>query len=282
VGVLPNGNLITGSDANAALYIFSDADGQSLGSALSKIPYTYQTGNPQYIFATVNSQVYGAQVAGGTFGQFSNSGAFTPIPNLVAAGVTAYYGIWADPANNNLIASSSKGLIEINPVSGTYRVINGGVFPDGVTVSPDGKTVYAEVGGGISAYDVTTGALIKSYATGHSPDGTGVISGGSFNGDLIINDNDGTVLLLDPVTSVETIIANNGTRGDFVSADTNNGTLFLSQTEEIERLSCGAGCSIGGPPPPPPSAPEPGTLLLVSAGVGALTLLRRRITCSQR
>lgn len=278
VGVLPDGNLITGSFANAALYIFSDADGQTLGSALSKIPYTFQTGNPQYIFATVDGEVYGAQVGGsGTFGQFSNSGAFTPIPNLAAAGVTADYGMWADPANNDLIASSSKGLIEINPVSGTYRVINASVFPDGVTVSPDGQTVYAEVGGGISAYNVTTGALIKSYATGHSPDGTGVISGGNFNGDLIVNDNDGTVLLLDPVTSVITIIANGGTRGDFVSADTNNGTLFLSQEEQIARLSCGVGCSIGAPPP---SSPEPGTMFLVAAGFGALTLLRlrRRIT----
>ncbi len=280
VGVLPDGDLITGSDANAALYIFSDADGQGLSNALSKIPYTYQTGNPQYIFATVNGQVYGAQVSGGTFGQFSNSGAFTPIPNLTASGVTAYYGMWADPANNDLIASSSKGLIEINPASGTYRVINASVFPDGVTVSADGGTVYAEVGGGISAYNVTTGALIKSYATGHSPDGTGVISSTSaLNGDLIINDNDGTVLLLDPVTSAETIIADNGTRGDFVSADTNNGTLFLSQEEQIARLSCGVDCSIGLPPPPPPaSTPEPGTLLLVAAGFGGLTLLRRRIT----
>ena len=85
VGVLPNGNLITGSYANAALYIFADTDGQTLSSAISKIPYSYQTPNPQYIFATVNSQVYGAQVDGGTFGQFSNTGAFTAIPNLLSA-----------------------------------------------------------------------------------------------------------------------------------------------------------------------------------------------------
>ena len=270
VGTLPDGNLITGSYANAALYIFADSDGQTLSSALSKVPYTYQTGNPQYIFATVNGQVYGAQVTGGIFGQFSNTGSFTPIPNLAAAGVTAYYGIWVDPANNDLIASSSKGLIEINPVSGTYRVINAGVFPDGVTVSPDGTIVYAEVGGAIAAYNTTTGALIKTYATGHSPDGTGVITGGNFSGDLIVNDNDGTVLLLDPVTSAITIIANSGTRGDFVSADTNNGTLFLSQNEEIARLSCGPNCSIGSGP----SVPEPGTFILIATGFGALALVR--------
>jgi hypothetical protein len=272
VGVLPDGNLITGSYANAALYTFTDADGQTLGSALSKIPYTYQTGNPQYIFATVNGQVYGAQVAGGTIGQFSNTGAFTPIPNLASAGVKAFYGMWADPANNDLIASSSKGLIEINPTTGTYRVINASVFPDGVTVSPNGATVYAEVGGAISAYSVSTGTLLKTYATGHSPDGTGVISGGSFNGDLIVNDNDGTVLLLDTATSNITTIASGGSRGDFVSPDTNNGTLFLSQQESILRLACAPDCSIGSTS----GTPEPGTLTLLAAGFGALALLTRK------
>lgn len=277
VGVLPDGNLITGSYANSALYIFADTDGQTLGSALSKIPYTYQTSNPQYIFATVNGQVYGAQVAGGTFGQFSNTGVFTPIPNLASAGVTAYYGMWADPANNDLIASSSKGLIEINPTTGTYRVINGSVFPDGVTVSSDGKTVYAEVAGAIAAYSVSTGALLKTYTTGHSPDGTAVIAGGNFSGDLIVNDNDGTVLLLDPVTSTITTIAMGGSRGDFVSPDTNSGanygTLFLSQQESILRLSCGSDCSIGSQPATPA---EPGALTLLAAGCGVLALLSRK------
>ncbi len=141
VGVLANGNLITGSAFNNNIYIFSDTDGQTLSSALSTIPYTNQTSNPQYIMATVNGTVYGAQVNGGAFGRFSTTGAFTQIPNLVAAGVTAYYGMWTDSANNHLIASSSKGLVEIDPVAGTYRVINSGLFPDGVTVSPDGTVL---------------------------------------------------------------------------------------------------------------------------------------------
>jgi hypothetical protein len=49
-----------------------------------------------------------------------------------------------------------------------------------------------------------------TYSTGHRPDGTGVISGGNFNADVIVNDNDDTVGLLDPTTSTFVIIANGG------------------------------------------------------------------------
>jgi hypothetical protein len=63
---------------------------------------------------------------------------------------------------------------------------------------------------------------------GHAPDGTGVIAGGALAGDINVNDNDGTVGLIDPSTGTETIIASGGTRGDFVSPDLTNGTLFLA------------------------------------------------------
>jgi DNA-binding beta-propeller fold protein YncE len=156
-------------------------------------------------------------------------------------------------------------------------VINASLFPDGVTVSPDGATVYVENGGTVQSYNLTTGALIHTFNTGHSPDGTGVISGGSFNGDVIVNDNDGTVGLLDPTKANGdpgqfVIIANGGTRGDFVSADTTNGTLFLSQNDQVARLSCGPDCSIGSTPPPT-ATPEPATFGLIGAGLMTMAVL---------
>ncbi|MGH9470097.1 MAG: YncE family protein [Terriglobia bacterium] len=278
-GIAPDGNVITGSLLNTKIYVFSDVDGQTLASALTSVPYTCQTGNCNFAMTTAGGQVFGAQAAGGIYEHFANDGTFSPIPNLQAAGLRSNFGMWGDPVNGHIISASNEGLVDIDPVAGTFRVIRAGLFPDGVSVSPDGTIAYVEViaDGTVQSYNIATGALIATYSTGHSPDGTGVISGGSFNGDVIVNDNDGTVGLLDPTTSTFTIIANGGTRGDFVSPDVSNGTLFLSQNEQVARLSCGPNCSIGGGPPPS-SVPEPGELLLFGTGLaGLLVLLRPKL-----
>lgn len=269
-GILPNGNVITGSLSTDKIYVFKDVDNQTLADALIATPYTFTTGNPNYAMTTAGGQVYGAQLFGGAYEMFHNDGSHTALTGPIA-GVPDYLGMWGDPVNGHIISASYQGLIDINPADGSYRVINSGLFPDGVTVSPDGKIVYVENGGAIQSYDYTSGALINTYFTGHSPDGTGVISGGKFNGFVVVNNNDGTVGLLDPTTSAFDIIADGGTRGDFVSADRNNGTLFLSQYDQVARLSCGAGCTIGT------TVPEPATWSLMIVGLGALGgMLRRR------
>jgi hypothetical protein len=279
-GILPDGNVVTGSafvgtPGVGTTYIFKDTDNQTLSSALGATTYTYTTSNPQYAIATAGGQVYGAQAFGGIYEHFDNSGARTPIAGLPTS-LRSYLGMWGDPVNGHIISSSNEGLIDINPLTGTVRVIVAAPnCCDGVTISPDGKTVYAETGGTIVSYNYATGTFLQTYAVGHAPDGTGVISGGKLNGDVVINNNDGTVSLLDPTTGVVTQIATGGTRGDFVSPDTSNGTLFLSQNERIDRLSCGKGCSIGGGGGGT-GVPEPATLALFGLGLAALGLRRRR------
>lgn len=129
-GILPDGNLLTGSLLGTKIYIFSDVDGQTLASALTSIPYTCTTGNCNFSITTAGGQVYGAQADGGTFLHFADNGSSTPIPNLQAAGLTAFFGIWSDPLNGHLISSTNKGLADIDPVAGTFRIINASVFPD--------------------------------------------------------------------------------------------------------------------------------------------------------
>ena len=276
-GIAPNGDVITGSLLNTSgaggpsIMVFKDVDNQKLTDALFSPAYSCITGNCNYAMTTAGGQVYGAQAQGGIYEHFNSDGTFTPIPNLEADGLRDNLGMWGDPVNGDIITTSNEGLVEINPVAGTFRVINGSVNGDGVSVSPDGTVAYVEVGGAINAYNIATGALLKTYAAGAAPDGTGVISGGKLNGDVIVNGNFGTVGLLDPTTSSFTIIATGGTRGDFVSPDTSNGTLFLSQNEAVDRLSCGPGCSFSGP-----TVPEPATYALFGAAFTSLILACRR------
>jgi hypothetical protein len=286
-GILPNGNVVTGSafgDATARILVFKDVDNQKLSDALISTPYVFGTNNPQYAITTAGGQVYGAQVGnnGGNsvYEQFHNDGSKTVLtivdatdPTNAAKNATDFLGIWGAP-NGHIISASNQGLIDIDPVALSYRVINPNPRPDGVSVSPDGKTMFVEEFGNIDEFRISDGVLLSSFSgNGHAPDGTGVITGGKFNGDIVVNDNDGTVGLIDPTVGTETIIAHNGTRGDFVSPDTSNGTLFLSQQEEIARLSCGPGCSIGSTPT---STPEPATMALFGIGLVGLGVIRRR------
>ena len=238
-GVL-NGKIIspsafTGGSFTGTVYVFNDVDNQMLSSAIAQSPYTAQTGNPQFAMTTAGGQVYGAQAMGGVYEHFNSNGTFTPIPNLQGDGLSSFLGMWTDPMNQHIISASNMGLVEIDPVAGTFRVIMPGLFPDGVSVSPNGQVAYVAISNGIGAYSISTGTQLNFFSIGHGTDGTGVITGGQFNGDIVVNNNDGTVGLLNPTNGNYTTIADNGTRGDWVSLDTNNGSLFLSQQERIDR-----------------------------------------------
>ena len=275
-GVDSKGHVITGSVGDRNVYVFNDVDNQTLASAISSTHYVDQTGNPNIAMTSLNGHVYGAQLqcCGADYREFFDDGTSAPLPGAVNAsgGLTNYLGVWGDPSSGLLFAASNSGIAKINPLTGAFTVIDPGVFPDGITVSPDGKTLYAEVGGGISAFNASTGAFLQSYSVGHSPDGTGVIVGGLFNGQVVVNNNDGTVGLLNPVNSDYTIIAEGGTRGDFVSPDRTNGTLFMSELDAVYRLSCGPNCSIGSNP----GVPEPASWALMLLGFGAMGAALRR------
>ena len=256
-----NGTVLVSDYNTGRRYLFTDTDGQTVGSAL----HTYSSNSSTQAYASTGGKLYGTQ--DGRFVQFAADGSVDHTLTGVSAG--PYLGMVGTPAGH-IIATSNVGLINIDPAgnagTGSYTMINAGLFPDGISLSPDGTTVIAENGGVIQTYDAVTGVLISTYGTSGNPDGTGVIGGGTFNGFIVANTNNGKIDLIDPTLGTYVTIADGGTRGDYTAPDP-NGTLLLDYSEGVYRLSI-AGGSIGGG-----SVPEPASLLLLSAGV---SLVRRK------
>jgi hypothetical protein len=262
-------NVLVDDFANSTLYVFNDVDGQTPGSALTTHS-GFNSGANGY--ATLNGIAYGGN--GTQYGSFTSTGVFTPLS--ITGLPEPQWGLAADSVTGELIASTvGGGLIAINPTTNTFRTIVPGLTNiDGVSVSPDGLTAYIEVNGSVRAYNVQTGALIKTLASpggSYAPDGTGVISSSNaLNGQVIINDNFGNVYLANPVANTITLIGSNANeRGDFTSPDFSNGTLLMVYSDQIERLSCGAGCAIGSTPSPS-SVPEPSSVFLIGTGLAGL------------
>ena len=236
--------------SHGLLRSYADVDGQTYGSALNSVSFPGAVN-----IADAGGQTYATQlnVAGGLY-QVSNSLGLTPVS--VTGGFTPSYGFAGNPVTGHLLAygtgSAGTGVYDINPLTGANTLIVAGSGFDGVSVSPDGTTVYVENNGNsILGYNIATHAQVFSASSTPQPRRNRRDFGGLFNGYVIANNNDGTVSLIDPTGATQTIIASGGTRGDFTSPDTNNGTLLLSEYDFSYRLAAPGG-TFGAAPNPPP------------------------------
>jgi WD40 repeat protein len=258
---LSNGNLAVIDFQDGLLKTYADVNGQTYGSALSSISLPSAVN-----IANAGGQTYATQrgVANGLY-SVSNSLGLTPVS--VTGGFTPVNGLAGNPVSGHLLAegngSAGTGVYDINPHTGANTLIVLGSDFDGVSVSPDGKTVFIESNSNsILGYDIATHALVFIASSSHLPDGTGAIAGGLFNGDVIANNNDGTVSLIDPTTNIQTIIASGGSRGDFTSPDTHDGSLLLSEYGFMYRLNAPGG-AFGG-------VPEPTSLTMFGIGIAGM------------
>ncbi len=162
---------------------------------------------------------------------------------------------------------------------GISRITLGGVVTsfttggqyDGLSVDVSAGILYAANSGNGHVYGFRisdSATVFDSGAIAGGIDGIAV-GQGILAGNLFVNTNGGTLVEVNTASLAQTVIADSGSRGDFVTADP-NGTLLLTQGTEILRLTAPTGASFGG------DTPEPGTIATMLAGLGALAFARRR------
>ena len=269
----PDGHVIATNYTTRELRRFNNVDGQTYTSALNSATINFGSGVPGYGAVSVGGKVYYASGFGGGYYEVDQTTlALTPL--ALTTPTTPYLGLWANQITGHLLSSSYSGLVDINPLTGVVKVVTTETGFDGVTVSSDGTKVYGALsasGGTIKGFDIATGAVILNAVVGHGLDGTGMISGSTFNGYIVAVNNDGTLGLIDPATGIETVIATGGARGDFAGVDLINGQLFASYSDQTYRIGIKGGVIGGGGP-----VPEPAAWMMMIVGFGlAGTMLRR-------
>lgn len=137
IAVNSDGNVIVNMSAlDGKNYVFSNTNGQTLGSALSST----SGANYPAAYATANGSVWGSTgFNSGQLIKLDNAGNTVATYNIPVA-----LGLWTNPVNGHLIGSGYSGLVDIN-VSGvtpTFTIIPNTPYVDGVSVSPDGLTAY--------------------------------------------------------------------------------------------------------------------------------------------
>jgi hypothetical protein len=256
--LLSGGVMVTDYPGNLRI-LPNDANGQDASAVADARKY----GNHDAVgLAQLGSAIYMTDQAVGDLDLINANGSPNRMVNTSLPDVT---GITPDPYTWHLYVSQSNfnTIVEIDPTNGSATTFATPTFPDGLYLSPDGNTLYAAANDHILGYNVATKALIFDSGPVGNVDGI-VLGSGIEAGNVIGNTNSGQIIAVNLTTSVETVLATGGSRGDFVTIDPTNGSLLVTQSTTILRLTGAT------------SVPEPGSASLV-LGMALLVVRRRRI-----
>jgi hypothetical protein len=256
IAVTSTGAVMVSSDASGRNVVFPDVDNQHF--AAGAVSSTYYGFNNATGLTNNGTAIFQAQQTTGSVIQVDNSGNFV---RTVVTGVPLATGIATNPNNGHLFVSTlNSGVIwDVNPVTNTKTAF--------VNASADGLTanstnLYAAVNGHILGYHISNGVQFFDSGFINGVDGA-ALGTGSLAGKLYANTNFGQIVEVDLATATQTLIATGGSRGDLVSVDSNNGSLLLTQTDSVVRLTAPTGCGFG-------TTPEPTSLTLACLGIAGV------------
>lgn len=257
VGFPATGGVLV-ADYPGNVYLFpTDVDGQHAGSITPVSNFGYR--NPADL-ASLGGKIYMTEQASGLVVQLNDNGTF----NHTVGSVGFATGMAADAANGLLYISNGSAIYSLNPVTGVTALFANGGF-DGLTLDAGAQILYAEDNGSIVGYKVSNGSLVfNSGGIAGGPDGA-AFGTGTLAGNIFVNTNGGTVVEVNIATLAQTVLASGGSRGDFVTVDP-NGTLLLSQTDDVLRLTGPSGGCFGTSCG---ETPEPQTAALMFGGLAA-------------
>lgn len=182
-------------------------------------------------------------------------------------------GIVTNPANGHLYVSNVSGIYDVNPFLNTMSLVSG-ADADGLSITADGKTLYAADRGTGRLIGIDTTSLAQTFDSGfisYGIDGT-ALGSGVIAGKIVVVLNEGVVLQVDLVTKAQVVLMTGGTRGDLAWVDQSNGTFLFTQSNEVLRLTAPP----GGGFETVTGTPTPGALALFSFGVFCFGAFRRK------
>jgi hypothetical protein len=270
IGFPTTGGVLVSDNAGNVRFFPTDTDNQNAASAT--VTATPGVGRA-FDIAKSNGVLYLGQRDAGQIVQLNNNGT---IGQTIVSGLATPHGIVTNPLNGHLIVASFTGnnVYDVDPIAKTANLLFHASL-DGLTISPDGTVLYGAAApqgvDKIIGYSLVAGSVgnvvFDSGTVPGDPDGT-AIGFGPLSGNIFVNTNSGTVIEINLASKIQTTIATGGSRGDFVTVDPNDGSLLLTQTDSIARLSNNGNFL--------PTAPEPSSWVLFGGGVAAFLTWRAR------